>query len=210
MDHNGINILLNRFIETSDVVLLKVIRNLSAYTSSFQFNHNDEQSDDEMAIRANYSSYHFWDKHSIPIVKLCLNPDNQNQDAVLELLGVLVNLTNQDFPERMSWYDVLTRYPLLSFIERLLVPGISENDLLLEGIILAGEICNSNETASIIAASHIIESLEQHWYRDPDNEIYLQILTTYFRFLLFSSTREKLFYHPSKFRIAIIHYSLLF
>ena len=181
---------MDRFLETNDVLLLKVLRNISVFTASIQS--NEKQAD------FNYSSLKCWIEHSMKIVAICLDFNSPNKDTILELVSILANLSDQDLPEHLTWCDILAQYPFLHFVESLLVPGSSENDLVLEAIIIAGEVCNSNEAATLIAASRIVETIEKYWDMQADDEIFFQILATNFHFLQFPSTREKLFNNPSK------------
>lgn len=48
------------------------------------------------------------------------------------MLGTLNNLTALDLPKGIGWVDVLSNYALAPFLTKLLVPGMAQNDVILE------------------------------------------------------------------------------
>ena len=48
------------------------------------------------------------------------------------MLGTLNNLTALDLPKGIGWVDVLSNYALAPFLTKLLVPGMAQNDVVLE------------------------------------------------------------------------------
>ena len=49
-----------------------------------------------------------------------------------QVLGTLNNLTALDLPKGVGWVDVLSNYALAPFLTKLLVPGMAQNDIVLE------------------------------------------------------------------------------
>lgn len=49
-----------------------------------------------------------------------------------QVLGTLNNLTALDLPKGIGWVDVLSNYALAPFLTKLLVPGMAQNDVVLE------------------------------------------------------------------------------
>lgn len=49
-----------------------------------------------------------------------------------QVLGTLNNLTALDLPKGIGWVDVLSNYALAPFLTKLLVPGMAQNDVILE------------------------------------------------------------------------------
>lgn len=54
------------------------------------------------------------------------------QMVALQVLGTLNNLTALDLPKGVEWVDVLSNYALAPFLTKLLVPGMAQNDIVLE------------------------------------------------------------------------------
>lgn len=48
------------------------------------------------------------------------------------MLGTLNNLTALDLPKGVGWVDVVSNYALAPFLTKLLVPGMAQNDIVLE------------------------------------------------------------------------------
>lgn len=50
----------------------------------------------------------------------------------MQVLGTLGNLTALDLPKGVGWVDVMTNYNFATFLTKLLVPGMAQNDIVLE------------------------------------------------------------------------------
>ena len=78
-----------------------------------------------------------------------------DDDLVIECLGTLANLNHPDLDYEM----ILSKYELMPFIQRLLVPGKAEDDLVLECVVLLGTVAFDQSCASMLAESGIIQIL---------------------------------------------------
>lgn len=56
--------------------------------------------------------------------------------ANVQIVGCLANMTVYDLPATSNWSKLLRDHGLLGFFTRMLVPGLAQNDLLLEIIML--------------------------------------------------------------------------
>lgn len=63
--------------------------------------------------------------HFIPLRPLAPRPKKK-------VLGTLNNLTALDLPKGIGWVDVLSNYALAPFLTKLLVPGMAQDDVVLE------------------------------------------------------------------------------
>lgn len=182
-----------------DILLLKIVRNLSVYTSRLSYDNYRGLAcleSKELLDRTNIQ----WDDHIHLLVKICLLKESEH-DALVELIGILSNIMYwKDL--KNNWTMIINQYSFLDFLKKFLVLGMCERDLLLEIIILVGEMCD-NESSSLISGSGLIEAIDQQWYTEVDDEISLQILTTYFQFLIFPSTRKSLFCLQSKLMLTL-------
>mmetsp|Transcript_60 Transcript_60/g.88 ORF Transcript_60/g.88 Transcript_60/m.88 type:complete len:675 (-) Transcript_60:2-2026(-) len=192
---------LSRIQAINDILLMKVVRNLSLHTMKLQgticsnITANKDSTDDtnylsRKTFEREYLSKHYWDNHVSTIIQMALNTDNL--ELLLEVIGTLCNFTRYDMPRGRGWADMVYKYPLMSFVERLLVPGMAQMDTLLEVVILIGQVCDSAEAAALIAASSIIRCLDGYWGENIGNEFALQLLETSYRLMLFTETREEL------------------
>lgn len=68
--------------------------------------------------------------------------DRENHDLLVEALGCLSNLTALDIPSTYSWIKMLREHGLMSVISKLLVPGMAQNDVILEVILLIGSMAS--------------------------------------------------------------------
>jgi hypothetical protein len=220
-DHRGLQHLLNRVAEYGDTLLAKVVRNVSQWTFSEQRAiasiasqvdaikaqrqrkrealggeekdaAGDEEDDDLPKVPA-YAQRRLWDKEIPTLLKLCLGCDTH--DLLVELLGTLGNMTQEDMPKGTKWSSLIKEHNLCGYLGKLLVPGMSQNDVVLECVILVGQMCVDEKTATMIASSSLIRALHELWQdKSDDGEVVLQLLTTFHRMLHFPQTREELLY----------------
>ena len=77
-----------------------------------------------------------------------------------------------------------------------LVPEMAQPDVVLEVVILVGQLLTDGSAAALVAASPIPRALFSLWLdkADADAELKLQLLFTFFRLLGHQATREELLY----------------
>ena len=79
----------------------------------------------------------------------------RDEDLVIECLGTLANLQHAD----VDYGLLLDKYELMPFIQRLLVPGHAEDDLVLECVVLLGTVAFDGGCAAMLAGSGVIQIL---------------------------------------------------
>jgi len=204
---NGLTHMLNHVRNHKDQILAKSIRNLSEWTIVLQKELFDIGNDITLPNSTgsfnlffpegleSYKKLRFWCDHVKDIVKLCTNCENQ--DLIVELLGILHNLSVLDLPSASSWHDVITSCMFHSFIEKLLLPGTSPPDILLEAIIFI-RVVSSDERASMLFVSNkILEHIHRIW-RDltQDNELQFQIVLLLSQLMLHGNTGASILKTP--------------
>lgn len=109
-----------------------------------------------------------------------------NPDLLVEVLGTLVNVTLPDIP----WGE-LCEAGLVDLLTRLLVPGFSEDDVVLECVMLLGNLVLMRESANYVAGSRLPSLLQQILVeKRDDEEIVVQILYTFRCLLLYDEVRD--------------------
>jgi len=156
--------LVQRAFKCNDVLLFRVIRNIAQFGPI-----------------TNIDIYEKYMDNILELVKQC----GDNTDLQIELIGTLVYINND------KWDVVLADGDFLDFIHRNLVSDYSEDDLVLETIMLIGTMCRSEKCAEAISHSYIIGMLhELLGAKQEDDEMVQQILYTYHRLLFYRVTRE--------------------
>jgi len=185
----GLHHLMERVLHTKDPLLMKMIRNLSLWT----FNLQEEAQDP----KKEYRHRGLWANHVRPIVKLAR--ETENQDLLVEALGTLVNFTALDLPKGFTWATIMEDFHLVNFIPKQLVPGMTQNDVVLEIVILVGVLCSDDKAADMLATSNTIQSLNQVWRESgEDAEITLQLLYTFHQLLQYEATQEVILYEAEE------------
>jgi hypothetical protein len=183
--NRGLNHLIDRMMTTKDPLLMKIIRNISQW--SFQTQQALENPD------LQYKHRGLWSPHIKNICRLAVDADNH--DLLVEILGTLANLTSLDIPVNHGWGKLLGDYNLLSLISKLLVPGMAQNDVLLEVIMLISAAASDNATCSLLASSNIIGLLYQVWKdKSSDVEILLQLIFCFYKFFQQESSQDEAMY----------------
>uniref|UniRef100_A0A8D3CHF9 Kinesin-associated protein 3a n=1 Tax=Scophthalmus maximus TaxID=52904 RepID=A0A8D3CHF9_SCOMX len=161
---NCLEILLKRALKLKDVLLMKMIRNLSQHsgaTKSLFLDHVDE-------LAAQIS-------------------EDEDEEFVMECLGTLANLT---FPD-LGWAQVLQKYDLVPYLKDRLRPGSAEDDLILEVVILIGTVSISDSCAAMLAQSGIIPALiELLNAQQQDDEFVCQIVYVFYQMVFHKATRD--------------------
>lgn len=215
-----------------DVFLLKILRNIALYTYSRQRDRSssisstgaagmDSSRDRKSAAAGGGGSVEekekdkdrgLWSPHVKTLVELVAtmttsnNNNESNQDAVLELLGILGCLTVRDLPMSNSWARLLRDQGLLASLSRLMVPGSAQPDVLLEAVLvlsaataepLACEVISSSSALGLVYQlfrDKLKSSTAAGGDRGADAELPLQLLYLFYRLLLNESSREELMY----------------
>jgi hypothetical protein len=183
--NRGVNYLMDRLDNTKDPLLLKIIRNISTWT----YNQQKELENPEVQYRLRG----LWSPHIKILLKLA--NERESHEILVEVFGCLANMTSQDLPNNLPWVKVLKEYNLLSIISKLLVPGMAQNDLLLEIILLLGTIVSEAHACDMLATSSIIGSMYQAWKdKSEDVEIQLQLMHCFYKLIIHETSREEVLY----------------
>ena len=161
---DGVASFMQRTIHTQDTLVCKVVRNMAQHDSSY---------------KKQFVQF-------IPdLISLLRTTDDVS--LLVEILGILGNLNGVDVP----FAEHLVNYDLVPLLQRLLLPGVAEDDIVLEVVMFIGACAGDPNCAPILASSHLVQSLHDTLTeKQNDDEIVLQTIYTFFKFLHQPSTRE--------------------
>lgn len=154
-----------RAVQSADTLLLKVVRNVASH-ASVRLRMLE-------VMRGSGGEEDAW-LHEL--VRLATSCGSERPALQLEALGVFsaLDCTSDEVP----WPD-LCEAGLLDLLHRLLMPGFSENDVLLESIIIAGTLALDLECVPMLAASKVPRLLpDLLMEKQDDSEILAQLLFT--------------------------------
>ena len=217
----GLKMLMERIVKNRDGMLMKVVRNISLWTLAVQYDtaaapvslgsyasaennfrgdHSEakssRQNKGQVGTRARAGLYRhrgLWGPYVRGMYKLMLN--TESTELMLETLGSLANLTAQDMPQDVGFADLIINHGLVEFLHKHLVPGFSQDDIVLEAVMLIGMLCTDEDAARLIAGSplpRLVHDLVCE--KQGDAEIVLQCLFTLFRLLRHKDTGHELLY----------------
>jgi hypothetical protein len=188
--NRGLNHLMDRLFTTKDPLLMKIIRNLS------QWSFNNQQSLDNPELQYKYRG--LWSPHIKNLCKLLLEccDTTQQHDLLLEILGTLANLTPLDLPMNQGYAKIFTEYNLLNLLNKLLIPGMAQNDVILEVIMIISTASSDQQCCQIIMTSNLIAVLTQIWKEkaSSDVEIMIQLIYCFYKLLCSEHTQEEVLY----------------
>ena len=145
-----------------------------------------------------YKDNRFWESHIENIVQLCLNCENQG--LLVELLGILRNLSVFDLPDTCSWHDIASSFSLHNFVGKLLLPGMAACDVLLETMMFIRRICTDEDTATSLINGNIVKNVCRIWgEHETDPELVLHIILLVSQLLRFHPTAELTLGTPGSF-----------
>lgn len=167
-DGNQLDNLVKRALECQDELVMKLVRTISWASKTPNVQETLE-------------------KYARKFAELVCS--NGEMDFSVEVLGTLVNLELED-----EWASVLGSTQILDFVQQNLVGGYAEDDVVLECIMLVGSVLTNEKCAKMIGNT-LITKLLQNLLADKqeDDEIVLQIMYTFYKMLLYASTRNSLF-----------------
>lgn len=163
-----------RVLKTRDPLLCKVIRHVSSHSDVMEHMWDVLMSESARMSR--------WTSEFVHMAERGVD----TPDLLVEVIGTLANLTLPDVP----WAE-LCEVGLVDLLHRLLVPSFSEDDVVLECVMLIGNIAQSREAAQHIAGSRLPSMLaDLLMEKRDDEEIVLQLLFTFRCLLLYEEIRE--------------------
>ncbi|CAK6977724.1 kinesin-associated protein 3a isoform X1 [Scomber scombrus] len=161
---NGLKMLMKRAVKLKDVLVMKMIRNLSQHNGSTRSLFLDHVGD--LAVQIS---------------------DDEAEEFVIECLGTLANLTIPD----LDWALVLQDYNLVPYLKNRLKPGSAEDDLILEVVIMIGTVSMDDSCAALLAKSGIIPALiELLNAQQEDDEFVCQIVYVFYQMVFHKATRD--------------------
>ncbi|KAJ3016484.1 UNVERIFIED_CONTAM: Kinesin-associated protein 3 [Siphonaria sp. JEL0065] len=198
LDENGLKFLVKRALKTKDVLILKMLRNISLHDGDIKFMFLD-----------------YIDELMILLLKNSGNPS-----IFVEVLGIVANLNIPDF----DFAKLAQAYALVDLVQKRLTSavlavsekreekkkkkrgleddedgmvlgageGLMENDdITLEAIILLGTMAHDENIAPMVAKTDTIPLLmDLMIIKEEDDEMILQIIYCIYHFLLYESTRN--------------------
>lgn len=163
-----------RVLKTRDPLLCKVIRHVSSHKEVSEPMYELLQSE---SVRMSK-----WMTEFVRMAINCIEDPN----LLVEVLGTLANMMLPDIP----WAD-LCEAGLVDLLHRLLVVGFSEDDIVLECVMLVGNVALSKEASQHIAGSRLPSMLQDLLVeKREDDEIILQLLFTFNCLLTHDEVRD--------------------
>lgn len=163
-----------RELKTRDPLLCKVIRHVSSHKEVAEPMYELLQSD---SVRMSKWIFEF-----VRMALCCVD----NPDLLVEVLGTLANMTLPDIP----WGE-LCEAGLIDLLHRLLVVGFSEDDIVLECVMLVGNLALCKDASQHVADSKLPGMLQDLLVeKREDEEIIMQLLYTYQCLLVHDEVRE--------------------
>lgn len=163
-----------RVLQRRDPWLCKVIRHCSAHPGVM------ERMMELLASESVRMSK--WMHEFVRLTSSCVD----NPDLLVEVLGTLVNINLPEVP----WSE-LCEAGLVDVLTRLLVPGFSEDDIVLECVMLVSNIALARDSAQYVAGSRLPSLLQQILVeKREDEEIVVQLLFAFRCLLLYDEVRD--------------------
>ncbi|KAM9331295.1 kinesin-associated protein 3 [Gastrophryne carolinensis] len=161
---NGLKMLMKKALKFKDVLLMKMIRNISQHDGPTKNLFIDYVGD--LAAQISNAG---------------------EEEFVVECLGTLANLTIPD----LDWQLVLQEYKLVPYLKEKLQPGVAEDDLVLEVVVMLGTVSMDDSGAALLAKSGFIPALIQLLNaQQEDDEFVCQIIYVFYQMVFHQATRN--------------------
>ncbi len=191
-------------------VLIKVVRNLSAWSRSLQYRIAQALEDEELTClgghvedparyidvtqhRSLYWEQNFWSSHVSFLWSFTFQCEIE--DIAVELVGILNNMTVDDLPAGNQWHNLMEEYNsnMMQFLKRILDPNDGNessccDDLKLEVIVWLSELSADKECSCWLV--NILDYVNRIFTQSfKDYEMSIEILYFYEQLLLHEETR---------------------
>jgi hypothetical protein len=171
-DGKQLDVLIKRGLQNQDDLIMKLVRNIAKSCKSSNVQETLQ-------------------KYSSKFVSASLGIEDMG--FVVEVLGVLVSVESEE-----TWLKIIANTSMLDFIQKHIVPGYAEDDIILECIMLIGTITCSDKCAKQVKSTMIIQQLNNLLEeKQEDDEMVMQIMFAFYKLLLCKSTRETIL-HETK------------
>ncbi|DAZ95166.1 TPA: hypothetical protein N0F65_012420 [Lagenidium giganteum] len=182
--NRGLEALCTRVFRTRDPLLMKVIRNISLWSYTLQ---------EDLASEKLYKYRGMWAPFIVQFIEMCITTDNH--DFSVEVLGTLANMTPNDLPQKTSWDRLLVEHSLIPFLNKLLVPGFSQDDMILEVVLFVSALALEPKCAALLTTSRLIRTFHSLFQeKQHDHELMLQLLYAFYRMLRHPETFDEILY----------------
>jgi len=161
--------MIDRLYRTHDTLLMKLLRSLALHA----------------AAAAQLLQY------APDLMALAQQVDSA--ELLVELLGIIGALPLHQIGELP---ELIQKYSFVEFLARHLVPGFTDDDVLLEVVVIAGALARQPQCAQLLSESRVVTSLYSLiTEKQEDDEIVLQILYAFFQLLQADLPRQSLLEH---------------
>lgn len=217
----GLRRLMDRVIKHRDPWVLKVVRNVSQWSLTTQAALADPENE--------YHLRNLWPSHIKPLLALLAGPPSSPPAVVVEVLGILANLTPFDLPVGLNWHDFVVPLqppqPLWPYAKAQLLALATgtthdeeaeddDDDVLLQLLLLCQALAldpvhadDMTHDALFLTAVHNIwrrHAQQQQQHANDDPELVLQALVLVHRLLRRSSATTKTTWYSHKHRQDVV------
>ena len=83
-----------------------------------------------------------------------------------------------DLPNTYNWSKMIKEFNIIPLLSKLLIPGMSQNDVILEVVMLTSALLTDPDASVLITATNLIQLLLSMWKEKGrhDIEILLQLI----------------------------------
>jgi len=203
---NGVKYLLKRTKAFNDVLAAKILRNISMWTMRLQQIENKNGCSASFAINDKPNTFsqnvtyqldiklrisqHLWTPHVEEIIEMCLLSGNDS--LVVELLGILGNLSNESMPSQKNWFGMISR-SLIEFLKTKIRFTSNQVDTRMEALAVVYQILGCDEiSVNLLAQEEFFDILFNSFQRGVnDTELVRIFLLIFTRMLEYTVTRRE-------------------
>uniref|UniRef100_A0A914XR60 Kinesin-associated protein 3 n=1 Tax=Plectus sambesii TaxID=2011161 RepID=A0A914XR60_9BILA len=167
----GLRLLFERAFSQRDPVILKIIRNIAMHDGP---------------TKAHFIEYI---ANLAETARRECDQSGKEFDFGLECLAILSQLNVAD----MDWARLLQETQLIGWIKSKMKPGVAEDDLLLEIVVMCGTVATDKSGAQMLLSNGVVDSLIGLLSaKQEDDEIVLQIVYVFYQMMFHDGLRQKL------------------
>eukprot|EP01029_Cantina_marsupialis_P010266 TRINITY_DN2337_c0_g1_i1.p1 TRINITY_DN2337_c0_g1~~TRINITY_DN2337_c0_g1_i1.p1 ORF type:complete len:784 (+),score=200.21 TRINITY_DN2337_c0_g1_i1:93-2444(+) len=178
--------ILSQIARSSDSDLLKVIRNMAAFTYKVQMEMDEDTGRDDYRFKGLWSSIVYIFVKILPMFE-------SKHEMLLEIAGCLANLTVWDCSSKVPFSVLVDQYDTIEFLQKNLVPSFVEDDLLMEYTQMIRNMIQDETCAEMFVGTGIMRKLAVLFaQKQGDMDLQMALLSCFNVFLLHFETAKEL------------------
>jgi len=153
---------------------------------------------------SHYFQLNLWSPYIKALISWC--SEVESHDILWDFIGIISNFTPLDFPSDYHWMKACNDFGILSLLLKLLVPGLSQPDVVMSSLLLLHTLLSECEMMFMVLDTPLLHTLLDVWSDTVsachDLDVVIILCSILSKLLSHSSSRQEIMNGPCKLVIS--------